>query len=200
MKKNYYVVGHETKQKDLILTVLVGLLLTVIGVAGLMNGVALAVLALFIGVTTLLISLTVSFEANWIVRDDCIEYSSIYTTSKFKRALSIIFKNQQYPYMKRISFQDIESLEIIWNEVPMPPYGAYGYPIYLLIHLNNQEEVKLEIYINESKQQPYPALKYLNEKIGIKDPYHIMDNLLDKEERLANYIIRIMKENHIKVH
>ena len=200
MKKNYYVVGHETKQRDLILTVLVSILFTIIGVIGLMNHVALAIFPLFIGVTALLISLTVSFEANWIVRNDCIEYSSIYSTSKFNRALSIIFKNQQYPHMERIYFKDIESLEIIWNEVPMPPYGAYGYPIYLLIHLNNQEEVKLEIYVNESKQQPYPALKYLDEKIGIKDPYHIMDNLLDKEERLANYIIRIMKENHLKVH
>ncbi len=200
MEKIYFVVGHEKKRRDLILNVLISILLIVIGIIGLMNAYFIAIAALFIGVIFLIVSMSVSYEANWIVRENCIEYTSIYASSKFHRSLAIIFKNQQYPHINRIAFDNIENLEIIFNEVPMPPYGLYGYPIYLLVHLKNQETVKLEIYVNYGKDQAYPALKYLDEKIGIQDPYHIMDNLLDKNERLANYIERIMKENHIKVH
>ena len=55
----------------------------------------------------------------------------------------------------------------------MPPYGLNGYPIYLLITMRNHTQHKLEIYINHGKEKAYPALKYLDETIGIQDQYHI---------------------------
>lgn len=196
MKEVYYVVGQEKKRKNLLIELGISLFLIIIGFIFIYYFPAGFVL-IMLGIALIISTLTIGFEANWIVKEDCIEYSSIYSIPKLKRAISILLKNQQYPDMKKIDFKDIKRIDFIFNQVPMPPYGLYGYPIYLLIHTSHQTK-KLEVYINESKQQPYPALQYLNEKIGIDDPYHIMDNILDKNVKLANYLENIIKEKDLK--
>lgn len=197
MEKVRFVVGYEKSRKSIIINLLVCLTFLIASGISVYNENYVFGLICFIVSVFLLICLVVSMESNWIVKEDCIEVTPMYNISKWKRVFSILLHNQQYPKIDKIYFNDIYNIKLIWNEVPMPPYGLNGYPIYLLITMRNHTQHKLEIYINHGKEKAYPALKYLDETIGIQDQYHIMDNLLDKNIKLAVYIEDIIKKNHL---
>lgn len=198
MKKKSYLVGHETTRKGLMIYVVVCVSIFLLGMY----------LLLFLesgyGFVCLIIACTgfvcspLEIVPSWRVEENRISIYSASFIQRWKRFFSILFKNQDCSTHHCIEYRDIEKVEVIFNQVPMAPYGSYGYPIYILIKKKDHSEEKLEIYLDDDKKKAYYALDYLKTRVKLEDQWNIISNLLDEHVRLAEYIENVVKTHHLK--